>query len=103
MNPDIYPDPERWNPGRYLPDRAEDKKAPLSYVGWGTGRHPCLGMRFAKLEVGIIAAMFTAAFDFELVDDKGKKVDTAPSPNRNYFAASKPDEEVRIRYTMRQQ
>jgi cytochrome P450 len=24
----IYPDPERWDPGRYLPNRAEDKKVP---------------------------------------------------------------------------
>ena len=23
---DVYPDSERWDPGRYLPDRAEDKK-----------------------------------------------------------------------------
>lgn len=45
MNPEFYPDPERWDPGRYLPGRAEDKKEPYIYMGWGLARHPCLGMR----------------------------------------------------------
>lgn len=41
LDPTIYKDPETWDPSRYLPDRAEDKKKPLSYLGWGVGRHPC--------------------------------------------------------------
>lgn len=41
FNPEVYTEPNKWDPGRYLPDRAEDKKTPLSYIGWGIGRHPC--------------------------------------------------------------
>jgi len=41
LNPSIYSEPEKWDPSRYLPDRAEDKKMPHGYVGWGSGRHPC--------------------------------------------------------------
>jgi cytochrome P450 len=41
LDPTVYKDPEKWDPARYLPDRAEDKKKPLSYLGWGAGRHPC--------------------------------------------------------------
>ncbi len=41
FNPEIYTEPHKWDPSRYLPDRAEDRKKPVSYVGWGTGRHPC--------------------------------------------------------------
>jgi hypothetical protein len=41
MNPEIYSDPTSWDPSRYLPDRAEDKKAPHAYLGWGVARHPC--------------------------------------------------------------
>jgi hypothetical protein len=29
------------DPSRYLPERAEDKKTPYAWVGWGAGRHPC--------------------------------------------------------------
>ncbi|KAK1948823.1 cytochrome P450 6A1 [Colletotrichum sublineola] len=39
MNPDIYTNPSLFDPGRFSPDRAEDKRAPLAYGGWGHGRH----------------------------------------------------------------
>lgn len=41
MNSEIYPDPTKFDPGRYAPERAEDKKVPLAFVGWGSGRHAC--------------------------------------------------------------
>jgi len=40
-DPEVYDQPEEWNPSRYLPDRQEDKKKPYAYLGWGMGRHPC--------------------------------------------------------------
>ena len=41
LDPAVYKEPEKWDPARYLPDRGEDKKKLLSYLGWGVGRHPC--------------------------------------------------------------
>lgn len=41
MDPGIYADPTKFDPGRFLPGREEDKKVPLAYAGWGQGRHPC--------------------------------------------------------------
>lgn len=41
LNPDIYPEPEKWDPSRYLPEKAEDKKVVHGFVGWGVARHPC--------------------------------------------------------------
>ena len=103
MDADVYPDPLRWDPGRYLPGRAEDKKIPMGYVGWGTGRHPCLGMRFAKLEMGIIAACFSATFDYELLNAAGEKMTSSPLPNRDNISASPPGDPVKLRYTLRKQ
>jgi cytochrome P450 len=34
MNPDIYPNPKKFDPTRFL---GESRKAPLSFVGWGAG------------------------------------------------------------------
>ncbi|KAF6836761.1 cytochrome p450 [Colletotrichum plurivorum] len=101
MDPDVYSEPERWDPGRYLPGRAEDTKQPLSWLGWGHGRHPCLGMRFAKLETAIVGAMFIAMFDYHLVDLDGRGMDTVPAVNRNHHAVSKPDFPIRMRYRTR--
>ncbi|KAF7942921.1 uncharacterized protein EAE97_006375 [Botrytis byssoidea] len=43
QDPNIYLEPLKWDPSRYFPGRAEDKKRPLCWIGWEAGRHPCLG------------------------------------------------------------
>ncbi|TDL20337.1 cytochrome P450 [Rickenella mellea] len=80
-DPNIYPDPFKWDPDRYA--RNEDKKEHWAYLGWGTGRHPCSGMRFAKLEVKTILALFLTRYEAEIVDESGSKVSELPSPDRN--------------------
>jgi len=40
MNPEYYPDPETFNPGRFLRE-GKGKKGVHTFVGWGAGRHPC--------------------------------------------------------------
>lgn len=80
-NPDIYPDPMRWDPNRFA--RGEDKKQHWAFVGWGTGRHPCLGMRFAKLEVKIILALFLTQFEYDVVDPAGRPMTKLPEPYRD--------------------
>ena len=36
----LYPDPFRFNPGRYL-DSESTPSGPHTYLGWGSGRHAC--------------------------------------------------------------
>ncbi|KAI0593285.1 cytochrome P450 6A1 [Biscogniauxia sp. FL1348] len=104
LNSEWYTDPTRFDPGRYLEDRAEDKKVPHAYVGWGSGRHPCLGMRFARLEMALIAAYFMAMFDFELSDRDGNPPTEAPEPvSRNFHSAKKPPHPIYLRYRPRTQ
>jgi sterol 14-demethylase len=37
FDPDVYEDPEKFDPDRYGAGREEDKKKPLAYLGWGHG------------------------------------------------------------------
>ncbi|KAH8685239.1 cytochrome P450 [Ilyonectria robusta] len=101
LDENTYPDPMKWDPGRYLPERAEDQKSQHAYLGWGVGLHPCLGMRFAKLEIAITTAMFMAHFDFRLCDKNGSPVDTLPLVDRNGLGIPKPKEDVYIKCTLR--
>ncbi|KAF7563618.1 hypothetical protein G7046_g529 [Stylonectria norvegica] len=93
LNPSIYTDPLKWDPERHLPGREEDKKEPNAFLGWGTGLHPCLGQRFAKLEITVTTAMFIANFDYELCDDIGSAT-PAPPIDRNAFGAKTPKNPV---------
>jgi sterol 14-demethylase len=102
LNPDFYRDPEKWDPSRYLPERAEDKKREHGYLGWGTGRHPCLGMRFAKLEQNIITAYFIAEFEFELTDKNGRPLPTVPKVDFNAYSATKPNPPMYLKYRLRE-
>ncbi|CAG8960722.1 hypothetical protein HYFRA_00002258, partial [Hymenoscyphus fraxineus] len=101
LDPTIYPDPLKWDPARYLPDRAEDKKRPYAYIGWGVARHPCLGMRFAKLEQNLITAFFIANFDYELTDKDGNPLATIPSVDYNGTSATKPKPSIYLKYQVR--
>ncbi|KAF2846683.1 cytochrome P450 [Plenodomus tracheiphilus IPT5] len=90
LDPEIYPDPHTWDPARYLPERGEDKLKEHGFLGWGSGRHPCLGMRFAKLEQNIITAYFIASFDFSLQDKNGNTLTLPPRVDANRHSAHKP-------------
>ena len=82
MNPEYYPEPHKYDPGRWLrPDPAP--KTIYPFLGWGAGRHPCSGMKVAKLEMKLILAMCLARYKFDLVDEDGKFPDPPPAPNRN--------------------
>lgn len=54
----------------------------LRYLSLYTGRHPCLGMRFAKLEVKIILALFLTRYEYSLVEAQGKELERLPEPFR---------------------
>lgn len=102
QDPSIYPNPEAWDPARYLPGREEDKQGPHVWLGWGVGRHPCLGMRFAKLEQNIITAYFVASFDFNLEDERGQELASAPKIDQNGHSACKPRDPPYLRVSPRE-
>jgi hypothetical protein len=49
--PQIFERPESYEPDRFMPPRDEDKKKPFAYMGFGGGRHACIGQNFAYLQV----------------------------------------------------
>jgi sterol 14-demethylase len=90
LNSEIYTQPNEFDPARFGPGREEDKKGTFSYLGWGAGRHPCSGMRVAKLEVKVIMAVMLAGYDFDVVDKNGKHLKNLPKPDRNDIHQARP-------------
>jgi len=82
LNPKYYPEPHKYDPDRWLrPDPVPN--AAYTFLGWGVGRHPCTGMKVAKLEMKLILAFFLTRYEYDLVDGDGKFPDPLPVPNRN--------------------
>jgi cytochrome P450 len=63
--PDVWEDPERFDPSRFAPGRREaiPKGA---YIPFGGGSRTCIGMRFGQAEIGVIAKRIMGAWDLEL-------------------------------------
>jgi hypothetical protein len=47
------------------------------------GRHPCAGMKIAKLEIKLILTMMLLGYEYELVDGNGNYPKELPSQDRN--------------------
>ncbi|WP_428355749.1 cytochrome P450 [Methyloprofundus sp.] len=65
--PEIFPDPEKFDPDRFTKERQEDAQ-PFSWVAFGGGRHKCSGNAFALLQLKAIYAILLRRYKFELVD-----------------------------------
>lgn len=70
----LFPDPQRFDPGRYSPERAEDKNL-NAYQPFGGGRHKCSGNAFALFQIKAIFAVLLREWEFELVDPPDAYVD----------------------------
>jgi sterol 14-demethylase len=64
--PEVFQDPQRFDPLRYSPERGEGKD-PFAIIGFGGGIHKCTGMNFAKNEMAMITALLFQQFDVELL------------------------------------
>jgi sterol 14-demethylase len=66
---EVFPDPEKFDPGRYSEARREDAR-PFSWIAFGGGKHKCSGNAFAMLQLKAIFSILLRRYTFELVDDK---------------------------------
>ncbi|MGH2479065.1 MAG: cytochrome P450, partial [Ktedonobacteraceae bacterium] len=65
--PEIFSNPESFDPLRFSPERKEDRAHRFSIIGFGGGIHKCAGMNFANNEMVMITSLLLQQFDLELV------------------------------------
>lgn len=80
QDPDIYHQPETFDPDRFGAERSEDKAKPFSHVPFGGGLRECLGKEFARLEMKIFAAKLLREYDWRLLPDQNLDFTIAPTP-----------------------
>jgi sterol 14alpha-demethylase len=97
MLPDVHAEPEKFDPDRFLPPRSEDMAAPYSFLGFGAGRHGCMGEGFAYLQVKTLWSTLLRLYNFE-------PVNTAfPETNYEALVVGPKVNSCRVRYCRRVQ
>jgi sterol 14-demethylase len=92
--PDLWENPEQFDPLRYAPGREEGKQHRFALIGFGGGVHKCTGMNFANNEMLIITAMLFQQFELELL---------TPNPTILRGTGANKPSQTHIRYRRRQQ
>ena len=71
-DPAIWPNPEGYDPSRFLPENAKDRPR-HAYLPFGAGRRMCVGSTFAILEATLLAAMISRRLTFDI--PRGAKIE----------------------------
>ena len=70
-DPNLYPDPMRFDPDRWLPERAASLPR-NAFIPFGSGRYKCIGDHFSMTEATVVLA--TIAARWRLVPVRGHRV-----------------------------
>lgn len=65
--PEVFRNPDRYDPERFAPGREEHRQSRYALIGFGGGRHRCIGEAFAYQQVKVIWSILLQQFNFDLV------------------------------------
>jgi len=87
--PEDFPEPDSFDPGRYLDPRQEDLQNRWTWIPFGAGKHRCVGNAFAMMQMKAIFSVILRDFEFEMAqpeetyrDDVSKMVIQLEQPCR---------------------
>src|ERR1700730_3072705 len=69
-NPDIYPDPERFDPQRYI----GNKPSTFAWIPFGGGPRRCVGAAFANMEMDVVLRTVLRHFTIETTTAPGERL-----------------------------
>ncbi|MEE8312031.1 MAG: cytochrome P450, partial [Candidatus Binatia bacterium] len=63
--PEVFPDPDRFDPGRYKNNPSADRRV-FAWLPFGGGRHRCVGAQFAIMQLKTIFSVLLRRYSFEM-------------------------------------
>jgi cytochrome P450/NADPH-cytochrome P450 reductase len=78
-DPDVWAEPERFDPDRFLPEAARARPA-SAYKPFGNGKRSCTGRIFALTEAALAVALIVREFDFTANGPLRIAPTTSPKP-----------------------
>ncbi|XP_019619638.1 PREDICTED: cytochrome P450 2D6-like [Branchiostoma belcheri] len=64
MDPAYWPDPDRFDPGRFLDAEGNCRNKPESFMVFGGGRRVCLGEQLGRMEIFLFFSTLLQSFSF---------------------------------------
>ncbi len=87
--PEDFPDPDAFDPGRYLDGHQADLQHRWTWIPFGAGKHRCVGNAFAMMQLKAIFSVILRDYEFEMTqpsedyrDDVSKMVIQLAQPCR---------------------
>jgi cytochrome P450 len=91
--PEVFANPESFEPERFSPPRSEDERIPFSLIGFGAGPRACIGRGFARFEMKVIAANLLQGFEWSVM--------TGQSFRSLYSPTNRPQDGLQIKLKAR--
>ena len=64
--PELWPDPDEFDPGRFLPERSEGRPR-FAFIPFAAGHRNCIGATMAVSELKLVLALIAQRFNLDLV------------------------------------
>jgi cytochrome P450 len=89
--PEVWREPDRFDPERWCPARAEQNRETHSYIPFGGGPRMCLGANFAYAEMRVMLALLARDYRWVLLEGQDLSYRTLPFP--------RPRSGIRVRFS----
>jgi cytochrome P450 len=80
LSPAHFTDPDRFDPGRFSANRAEDQHHKFAWTPFGGGAHKCIGMHFSTMQVKLFIATLLREHQVSLAETSALDWQRMPIP-----------------------